>query len=285
MCPNPAVFDDSARDGPSCAPLTTGLRGRQLLRALTVASLLAFCASSGCAENLASNSIVYYCDGAGWYTGSAKVQSGLKQAKFPGGFERYGWSTFLGPGTDHLIAARSTGVAKGLTRKIEKHLRDHPEADVHLIGLSAGTAVVLNAIEQLPADVKVSNVVLLSSSASSQRDLTKIMQRVSGSLYNTVSRRDSILSALTVNADGGEGRPAGAVGFRRPRGARRPGSDLAYRRVINLPWKPAYLAYDWDGGHTRVTSSKFIRSVIAPRLKSNDVFPLDRPMVASATEE
>ncbi|MBX3394644.1 MAG: hypothetical protein KF841_04705 [Phycisphaerae bacterium] len=285
MCPNLAVFDDSARDGTSCAAMATGLRDRRLPRALPIVLLMAFFASFGCTAESTSNSIVYYCDGAGWYAGSGKVQSGLKQAKFPGRFERYGWSTLLGPGTDHLIAARSTAVAMGLTRRIEKHLREHPEADVHLIGLSAGTAVVLNAIEQLPADVKVSNVVLLSSSASSQRDLTKIMQRVSGCIYNTVSRRDSILSTLTVNADGGEGRPAGAVGFRRPRGTKRPGSDQAYRRVVNLPWKPAYLAYDWDGGHTRVTSSKFIRSVIAPRLKSKDAFPLDRPMVASATKD
>lgn len=246
-------------------------------------SILIFLASSsGCAAAKPIKSIVYFCDGAGWYAGSSSVQSGLRQAKFDGEFERYGWSTLLGPGTDHLIAARNQGVARGLAKRIQKFHNQHPQADIFVMGLSAGTAVVLHAIEQLPPSVKVKHVVLLSSSASANHDLTAAMQRVSGCLYNTVSRSDAILNSLGVNADGRDGSPAGSTGFRRPR-KRKSETIAAYRRVVNLPWKPAYLAYDWDGGHVAATNPKFIRAVIAPRLMAEGPFPLDRPMVISSS--
>lgn len=252
------------------------------IRRLVVISCLGFFA--GCANGSRSKAVVFYCDGAGWYSGGPRVQSGLSQAKFDGRFEPFGWSTLLGAGTDHLIAARSDGVARRLTRTIEDYHRKYPFADIHVMGLSAGTAVVLNAIAMLPEDVKVKHVVLLSSSASANHDLTDVMHRVSGYLYNTVSRKDGILSSLAVNADGKDGSPAGATGFRRPR-KRSHETISAYRRVVNLPWKPAYLAYDWDGGHVSATSPKFIKSVIAPRIMSNGPFPLDRPMIVVAPSD
>ena len=41
-----------------------------------------------------------------------------------------------------------------------------------------------------------------------------------------------------------------------------------------------YLAYDWDGGHTAAVNRKFIATVIAPRILSDEPFPADRPVLA-----
>jgi hypothetical protein len=124
----------------------------------------------------------------------------------------------------------------------------------------------------------VNNVVLLSSSVSSQRDLSPALEHMRGYFYATYSREDYILAALAVNADGGPGPPAGKVGFRRPAKMSRETAQL-YSKVVNLPWKPGYAGYGWNGGHTRATERDFIRAVIAPRLLAERPLPIDRPLV------
>ena len=178
-----------------------------------------------------------------------------------------------------MVVAGSKSVGKRLARKLEKQRDRDPKARINVIALSAGTSVVLSALEQMRPGMAVDNVVLLSSSASERHDLTPIMRHVKGRLYATCSRNDGILSGLMTNADHKGGDPAGISGFKPPRrnDARIHG---AYERVINLPWKPAYLAYDWDGGHTAATNRKFIATVIGPRILSDDPFPADRPVLA-----
>lgn len=223
--------------------------------------------------------IVYFLDGAGWYSSSGSVAAGLRDAGYHGAFRTHSWSALLGPAHDHLFNASSKGVARGLARRIEKMRRADPNGAINVMGLSAGTAVILSALEQLPPGIEVNNVVLLSPSVSAEHDLTKAMRHVRRNLYATSSPHDAILAALViVNADGKSGPTAGRVGFRAPRRASRDTAE-AYSRVINLPWQPNYLAFDWSGGHTSVTHRKFVASVIAPRILSADPFPLDRPIV------
>ena len=77
-----------------------------------------FCAALGCAERKPLPT-VFYCEGAGWYSSAGSVKSGLQRAGFRGRFRNYGWSSYLGATTDHLITARSRLVARGLARRIE----------------------------------------------------------------------------------------------------------------------------------------------------------------------
>lgn len=261
--------------------LARELNRRVPARALLLLAGLSLCAGVGCSSTRPGSAVVFYCDGAGWYTGGPRVKSGLEDHGFDGAFETFSWSTLLGPGTDHLIAARSQGLAKRLAKRIEKYHEEYPQAKIYMMGLSAGTSVVLGALEHLPKNFRIDNVVLLSPSVSASRDLVPAMRHVGGCLYSTSSRKDAILGPMVVNADGGDGPPAGLRGFRRPR-RRRTDTTRSYARVVNLPWQPAYLAYDWDGGHTSVTNPKFIKSVIAPRLFCGGMFPLDRPMMVMA---
>lgn len=249
-------------------------RHRFTLALLPVILLVA----GGC-SSASRGPITIFLDGAGWFGSSGSVKSGLRDAGDKGEFETFVWSSGLGAAHDHLVVASSKSLGKRLAKKIEKYRERGNTARINVIALSAGTSVVLNALEQLKPGVAVDNVVLLSSSASERRDLTPIMHHVRGRLYATCSRNDGILPTIITNADHKGGDPAGISGFKPPR-KHSPATHAAYERVINLPWKPAYLAYDWDGGHTAATNRKFIATVIGPRILSDEPYPADRPVLA-----
>lgn len=250
---------------------------QQRTKPLLVGLVLLGAAVGGCAEPKECP-VVFYCDGAGWYSSGGSVAQGLREAGFKGTFCTYSWSALLGPAHDHFVNASSKGIARGLTRRIENLRRHDPTGQIDVMGLSAGTSVVLLALEQLPAGIQVDNVVLFSPSVSAEHNLTKAMQHVRRNLYATCSPHDAILATLAVNADGIPGPPAGRVGFRLPKQAGA-GTDITYHRVINIPWEPAYLAFDWSGGHTAVTNQRMVAAVIAPRVLAREPYPLDRSVM------
>ena len=242
----------------------------------TLCVLTAGAAAGGCGVK-SETPIVFFLDGAGHLGYAGRVQRGLRQGGYEGRFESYVWTSLLGAGVDHLVVARAGARASGLARKIERIRAADSSGPIHVIGLSAGTAVVLAALQRLDDGVMVDNVVLLSSSISARRVLSPVLRHVRGHLYVTSSPHDGMLAMMAVNADGGSGAPAGRVGAQIPRTLSRSDREL-YRKVVNLPWKPAYAGCGWNGGHTRVTSPKFIETVVLPRLHRNDLFPLDRPV-------
>lgn len=253
-----------------------------MFRNLTFLTALFSCALGvGCSKP-ESGPIVIFLDGAGWYSGSGGVDAGLRDAGYTGRFDTFSWSSYLGPAHDHLVNANSRLIARNLARRIEEQREVDPESPIHLMGLSAGTSLVLRALEELPEGVNVDNVVLFSSSVSSERNLTRAMSHVKGRLYATCSTHDAILAGLPVNADGRGGSPAGRGGFKLPRSSSEQTVET-YDRVINLPWQSSYLGFGWTGSHTSVTSRQFVSTVIAPRIFNRDPFPLDRSVVARAT--
>lgn len=248
-------------------------------RRASIASIVLFSFwVGGCAEKT-SGPVIFYLDGAGWYGSAGSVEAGLRKAGYTGEFQRFSWSSFLGPATDHLLAANSKLIAQRLADRIEKARSAHPEAPINVMGLSAGSSLILLALQQLKEGVQVDNVVLFSPSVSSEHNLTKAMRHVRRNLYATTSPHDGILGALPVNAEGKGGPPAGRSGFRFPRGASRASTE-AYQRVINLPWQPSYLGYGWSGSHVSVTDSEFVAGVIAPRILTTEPYPLDRSIAA-----
>jgi len=225
--------------------------------------------------------LVIFLDGAGHFTAGPSVRSGMERGGYIGSFDNFYWSSFLGPGADHLVVARSQLKARQLADKSRQVRGDFPKGKIYVMGLSAGTALIVTALEDLPPGVCVDGVVLFSSSVSGQRDLSRALRHVNGRLYATCSPHDGILSNLPVNADGGSGPPAGLNGFTVPVTLRQ--EDRAqYAKVINLPWQPSYAGYGWRGGHVDATNSKFIQHVIAPRVLATEPYPLDRPILAVA---
>jgi pimeloyl-ACP methyl ester carboxylesterase len=204
------------------------------------------------------------------------VRQGLREGGFAGSVERFGWSSMLGPLSDHINVGPDHPRTGALAARIAELRRANPSGSIVVMGLSAGTGIAVFALEKLPRDVAVDHVVLLSPSISSHHDLSKALRHIKGRLYATNSGHDAILSAAGSSGLQG-GRPAGLVGFRLPSGLSAEGRRL-YGKVVNLPWRPEYVAYGWDGRHVSVTRSDFIRVVIAPRIIDELPHPLDRPM-------
>jgi hypothetical protein len=222
--------------------------------------------------------VVFFLDGAGWSGSEKGVRAGLYAAGFKGQVAVFPWSTLLGPGPDHLWVGPKKRKAKELAKCIQERRGRYPRDDLHVMGLSAGAAVVLFALEELPPRVSVDNVVLFAPSVADDYDLSAAMEHVRGYLYATSSPRDGILSGLHVTADGRSDDPAGLYGLRIPSRVSR--YDL-YTRVVDLPWRPAYVDLGWKGGHTGVTSREFVQNVIAPRLLSKGARPLNRALAPS----
>ncbi len=205
---------------------------------------------------------IYYIDGAGnWGFGVGSVEQGLRQAGFRGNVINYRWSPTFNPALDQTVGrpvARSKG--KELGEQITAYLNRYPDAEVNLIALSAGTGVAVWACEAVRPPAKVSSIILLGSSLSSNYDMRRAMTNIEDGVYVYHSRQDMILQGpvrTLGTIDGKVGvEPAGIVGLR--------GGE----RIHNTPWSPKYERYGWTGAHTDATSSAFVRHVLSKHLMS-----------------
>lgn len=179
------------------------------------------------------------------------------------------WTSYLGWGVDHLVEARRGRKAEKLADRIVEIRMQDRDGYLALMGLSAGTAVILDALERLPDDVQVDYVVLFQSSVASDRDLSVALRHVKYDLLATSARWDALLAALPVSADGQFAEPAGRAGFQRP-GNLTEAQRRQYSKVVNIPWKKSYSRYGWGrlgDWHVSSTSSQFVRRVIAPHIR------------------
>jgi hypothetical protein len=246
-----------------------------------IGSALAMLLTTGCAamtqhrHDLDAHGVVYYCDGAGgggpltdWGRG---VRKGLEQAGYPGAFVNFRWQTGLGVGADQAASVKyKRRQAAKLADQIERFQQTHPDAPVHLIGLSAGTAVAAFALEELPVDQPVDDVVLLGSSLSEHYDLTDALRRVEHRVYVYTSEKDVVLGVLAAAAGTADRQFCGACsaglhGFHLPHDAS-PQTRRLYSKIENIAWKPEFAKAGYTGGHTDVVNPKFVRQYIAPLL-------------------
>ncbi len=267
--------------------LRMNLRLERSAASATLLPLLALGAllpgTAGCGAHELETPVVIFLDGASHFSAGGSVRRGMELAGFEGHVQTFVWTSFLGWGADHLLVAQSKLHAQELADRVTRTRAHNPRGEIHLMGLSAGTAVLLNALELLPPGVEVDKVVLFSSSVSANRDLVPALRHVHDTLYATTSRSDLILGSLVVTADGHHTTAAGRAGFRVP--PQMSSRDrLEYNKVVHLNWKPAYVAFGWDGGHVSATNAEFVRAVIAPRIMSSESFPLDRPLLHAAGE-
>lgn len=225
----------------------------------TFASTVVIALGSGCESSGGSAERfgkTFYLDGAGnWGFGASEVPAGLRSAGYQGDVEIYVWTTSFTPLLDQLNRPAAHLRAAGLSDKIARYCRRYPQNKLNIVALSAGTGVAIWAVEALPADVKVHNVVLLGSSLSSRYDVSKALRNMTGRIYVYHSRDDSVLDAavrVVGTIDGSIGDDsAGLVGLRPPKGME--------NRVVNVGWSSRWLSVGWAGGHTDCTSERFVR--------------------------
>ena len=204
----------------------------------------------------------YYLDGAGnWGWGVAEVPKGLRDAGYQGDVEVFIWTSSLNPAIDQVNVLGNHLRAAMLTGKIQDYLRRHPDQDVNIIALSAGTGIATWAVEALNENEKIANMVLLGSSLSYNYDMSKALRRVRGKVYVYYSPHDEIL--LTG------ARALGTVDRKFVDGAGLRGlhpNDGSSPKVVNIGWSSRYTRWGWTGAHTDATSPGFVQHEIARRL-------------------
>ena len=109
--------------------------------------------------------LVVSLDGVGGYDwGPRWIRAGLDEAGIKSAIVIYDWSQ--GPAGlwvgDLVDEQRNRESAQDLARIITSYMATKPGRPVTLIGHSGGTAVVVWALEALPAGVKVDRVILLA---------------------------------------------------------------------------------------------------------------------------
>ncbi len=254
------------------------MRLRSELSALLIPGVLAL--SAGCTLHhtvefgpAGRDGRVYYVDGAGggggltnWGNG---VRDGLKAAGFQGDFINYRWQVGAGAAVDQVTPV---GVKRAKARALAHAIREYQEANpdeaVNLVGLSAGTAIVVFALEELRADHAVDNAILLGSSLNADYDLTRALRRVRNRMYVFTSSRDTVLRFLMPLAGTADrklvgGKAAGVTGFRLPLNANATTRRL-YAKVVNIAWVPEFERAGHAGGHTDVVNRRFIKEYVAP---------------------
>lgn len=241
--------------------------------------MIAIGLASGCAlpQRAATpterDDVVFYCDGAGgggplthW---GRSVELGLQRDGYEGEFRCFRWHTGLGVLTDQ---ASSVEYKRGKARELVGHMRNHwrrfPGGSVHLIGLSAGSAIVVYALEALPAAYQVDQVILLGSSLSADYDLRRALRRVRGEVHVFTSKHDTVLGLFvplvgTADRQRVGARVAGRYGILLPPDADDETQAL-YSKVVNVEWDDARAEHGDSGAHTGSTNARFVQRFIAP---------------------
>ncbi|MCG3136629.1 MAG: hypothetical protein HJJLKODD_00464 [Phycisphaerae bacterium] len=206
----------------------------------------------------------YYLDGAGnWGFGTHDVPEGLHLAGYPGDVEVFRWSYTYVPMLDQINTPGAKAKARQLARKIRQYKEDHPDQEVNIVALSAGSGVAIWALEYLAGTEQVNHVFLLSSSLSSQYDLRMALRSIKGRVYVYYSARDAILKSVEViglgTIDQKRGvQAAGQVGLM--------GRGMESGRIINIGWRSRWENLGWYGRHADCVNTVFVQHEIAPKL-------------------
>jgi len=236
--------------------------------------LAALASLAGCAAPKSNGKgMMFGCDGSGagavikW---GPSARRGLTKAGYQGLFGPFRWQTGLGVAADHASSvAYKRAMAGKLAERIAQHREEFPNDPVYIGGLSAGCAVVIYALEELPDGVSVDQVFLLSSSVSADYDLTAALRHVRGRLFATTSPHDAVLRDLvtvvgTADREASGSAISGMKGFVPPAGAGDNVRALYRAKVVNIPWRPEFANYGNRGGHTDVVAEDFVAKYLAP---------------------
>ena len=218
---------------------------------------------------------VMYLDGAGGGTAKKNWAEGIKDGMLAAGYagagEMYSWETGKGLTADQVASLEyKRGKAVGAALHLEKYATGYPGKPLSILGFSAGTAMAVFALEDLPDTVNVDTVVLLGASISHDYDLTRALRRVRGKLYIFTTTHDKMVGDLmkftgtTDRKRHDEG--ADIHGFVLPEGATDETRKLYAEKIVTIPWSEE-MTVDGDSGHHFANvKMEFIRDYVAPLL-------------------
>ncbi len=194
------------------------------------------------------------------------VNKGIKEGGFDGTEENYDW-TENDPGMAALLAwERNQREAKLISEKIVKQRTAVPTGKFYLLGHSGGAGLAIWALEDLPDNITVDSVVLMSPALSPDYDLTRALKHVTGHMYVFSSLADVFVlgagTKLFGTIDGVKTDAAGRVGFHQP-----PTADpQQYKKLVALPYDTSWFQYGDAGDHIGGMRESFGKNILAPLL-------------------
>jgi hypothetical protein len=188
--------------------------------------------------------------------------------------EIYDWT-----GTDRGLVAlgnvtrheeQSRLVAERITRAVRE---EHPSRII-VTSHSAGTGIAVWALEQLPDDVMIDDLVMIASALSPEYDLSRALKHVRHRAYAFNSELDVLVLGTGCKVFGTVDRiktdAGGRVGFVVPREPSVPGQ---YEKFEQMPYDPDWMRFYNNGEHIGAMSRTFARKVIAPVLLGKGLPP------------
>jgi Serine aminopeptidase, S33 len=177
--------------------------------------------------------------------------------------------------------AQSTIVAQ----MIEKHVREHPNQKIIITSHSAGAGILAWALEKLPDDVMVDDIVFCAPALSPDFDLSKALRHARHKAYAFNSVLDVVVLGYGTKMAGTVDRKnvdaAGRVGFVMPDG----GDAEQYAKLQQIPYDADWLRFGNAGEHIGPMMRPFARNVIASVLLGKGIPPhaTTRPATQAAT--
>lgn len=182
------------------------------------------------------------------------------------------------PGIDALQAyARNRRQADQIAHLLSSQAESNPTGHLILTAESGGAALAVWALERLPRNVKVDQVVLVQPAISPGYDLSSALRHVKRNMYYTSSPGDWFVLGFGTRvfgtSDGKRTDAAGLVGFQAPGSA----DARQYRKLIELKYDPVWMQWGDFGGHTGGLSTGFAYHVLAPLLTAPQLSALPIP--------
>jgi pimeloyl-ACP methyl ester carboxylesterase len=213
--------------------------------------------------------IVYSAGGAGgFFSATDAVSEVVADCGLPLRVEPVDWTHGYGRIlSDQVDYANVRAEGCRLAARIALQKQAFPEAQIHLLAHSAGSAVVLAAAEQLPAG-SIEHIILLAPSVSADYDLRPALRCARRGVDVFYSELDlgylGIGTGIFGNTDRNWGPTAGRVGFHPV--ACCPGDAELYANLRQHPWNSCLLWTGNRGGHNGAYRPCFLKTHVLPIL-------------------
>ena len=195
---------------------------------------------------------------------------GLRAGGYSGKTEVWNWTGRLGPISALWAHTRQRAQARLIADRLRRLRSESPTEQLVLVGHSAGTGLVVMALEDLPPDSQVDEVLLLAPALSRNYDLTPALRHVFGHMDVFCSERDTLVLAVGTflfgTVDGIHSEAAGHGGFVMPRGA----SCAAYTKLVAHPFSKDRWLFGDDGGHEGILAPGVAATMAAPLLPGHE---------------
>lgn len=201
---------------------------------------------------------------------------GLRWAGLPHRIEAFVWQQGLWAVfcfADLWRTSHHRRSAERLAARIRQLRQDEPDAALHVLAHSAGTAIAAYALEQLDpaAGETVTSAVFVASGLSPSYDLSRAIRACDRGLFALGSRLDLLTLGLGTTLLGTVDRchrpAAGCVGFRPP------SDPVAASRFTQRFWRPRDIWQGWLGEHLSGASPGLARRTLAGWIRQVEAEP------------